>query len=157
MKTLTSIALALILCPLALSASSPFFLTEESLDGWISEIDLGFSRTRWIPSYNPHIKRVDDSWYSTIEFSCVSLTEEENEEFYSNLIDSYTRKGYTATGSSKSKVDEKEVVRKFFFENDAYLIYLVFISLGSREGTELVSGPRKSLDDYVVVQTIETK
>jgi hypothetical protein len=157
MKILTSLALVLILSPLALSASSPFLVTEESLDGWISEIDLGFSRTRWIPSYNPHIEKVEDSWYSTIEFSCVSLTEKENEEFYSNLRDSFTQKGYTVTRSSRSRVDEKEVIRKFFFENDAYLIHLVFVRLGSREGTELVSGPRKSLDDYVVVQTIETK
>jgi hypothetical protein len=157
MKTLTSFALILILCSSALRASSPILLSEESLQEWVSEIGFDFTPLKWIPSYGQGANTKDGTLYSTIKFSCVSLTEKERKEFYSNLRAAYTNKGYRETGDGRSRVDEKEIIRKFFFEDDKHRVFLVFVYTGSREGTELITGPRKSLDDFVVVQTIETK
>lgn len=157
MKTLTALALILILFSSALRASSPIVISKDSLQGWISEISFDFTPVTWIPSYGLGETKKDGTLYSTIEFSCVSLTKVERKEFYDHLGSSYTKHGYTKTRVGKSEVAEKEIVRNFFFENDAYKIFLVFVNVGKREASELVAGPRKSLDDFVIIQTIETK
>jgi hypothetical protein len=157
MKTLTSIALVAIFSITALGASASVPISKESLEEWISEIDLEFTPLRWIPSYGESMNYTNGSIYSTYTFSCVALTKEEKEEFYTNLRASYTSKGYTETVTGKSSTDGKEIVRRFFFENDEQKIFLVFVYIDSREAIELIAGPRKSLDNFVVIQTIDKK
>ena len=157
MKRLTSIAITFVLCLSVLEASSPKIMSEDSLQKWISEISFDFTPLKWIPSFGVGSQTKGNTSFSTIEFSCVSLTEKERNEFYNNLRAAYAKEGYKETGDGRSRVDEKEIIRKFFFENDDYRIFLVFVYTGSREETELVTGPRKYLDDFVIIQTIETK
>jgi len=157
MKVLTTFIIIAALSISALTASPAIRITEDSIQEWLSEIEFDFAPLIWIPSYGVGETSKSGTLYSTIEFSCVSLTEEERGEFFGNLSTSYTKTGYTKTGGGESEVDGKEIIRKFIFENDDYRIFLVFVSIGKREATELVAGPRKSLDDFVIIQTIETK
>lgn len=124
MKRLTTLALVLILCSSALEASSPKAISEDSLQEWVSAIGFDFTPLKWIPSFGVGANTKGATSFSTIEFSCVALTEKEKREFYSNLRSAYTNEGYKETGNGRSRVDEKEVVRKFFFENDDYRIFL---------------------------------